>query len=91
MMKENLRQKMLNIYVRHKMTLCSVPFWVVFGLILSSYSIYWVVACLFVIFGYIVEGEGVKRGISQGLYAGYCEGIKDEKKRQEDEKKKETE
>lgn len=56
-MKEKLRQKILDIYERHELTLYSVPFWIIFGLILSSNLIYWVIACLFVIFGYILEGE----------------------------------
>lgn len=84
-MKENLRQKMLNIYVRHKLSLCSVPFWIIFGLILSSNSIYWIIACLFVIFGYIVEGVGFKRGIGQALWTGYCAGREDEKKNRKSE------
>lgn len=83
-MKEKLRQKMINIYVEHKLTLYSVPFWIIFGLILSSNSIYWVVACLFVIFGYILEGEGFKRGMDNGLCTGYCVGREDEKKSRED-------
>ena len=56
-----------------------IAFWIVFGLIWFSDSIYWVLACLFVIFGYIVEGGGFKRGIGQGLYTGYCAGREDEK------------